>query len=506
MPETIRSLIVVLVLAVPAFYIGRQIASSIIPDREFVIWRNIWFAVTVAAFLSANFLVHTAVIFMVCYYARSVRAASPGLFLILLLAVPLGNFEIGGAGIINSLINLNNARLLSIFLLVPMFFARRAAGHAQASVYTLPDWLIVSYVFLLLALQLRSSEATGTAMMRSGTIYVLDVLIPYFAFSRLVTSVEDVRKVFLALVIAVLPLALIAVFELAKGWHLYAALSAAWGSGSSYLRRAGMLRASASAFESITFGFVAMTALGCMLGIWPAIRTPRIRKIVSGAFAAGLIATLARGPWVGSAVLLAVYFAIKPNQVANVGKLAAIGVVALVLFSLIPGSARLLQFLPFIGSVDEGSVTYRQQLFENSMAVIQQYPIFGTVDYRKTPEMIAMRNGEGLIDIVNTYLEIAMRSGLVGLGLYVGIFASILLRLRRMLKSNAVKDQNFRNLAYASVATLTAMLVTIATVSSIDFIPYVMWSFAGLCVGIIRVGYKERSAAVKAANLSRAAV
>ena len=57
--------------------------------------------------------------------------------------------------------------------------------------------------------------------MRTGTVSTLDVLIPYFAFSRTVTSMADVRKVFCAFIIAVLPLSLIAVFELVKRWHLY---------------------------------------------------------------------------------------------------------------------------------------------------------------------------------------------------------------------------------------------------------------------------------------------
>ena len=85
MPENIKALIVVLALAVPAFYMGRQIARSASADREFVVWRNVWFAVTVVAFLSVNFFVHTLMLVIVYLYARSVRAASVSLFFILLL-------------------------------------------------------------------------------------------------------------------------------------------------------------------------------------------------------------------------------------------------------------------------------------------------------------------------------------------------------------------------------------------------------------------------------------
>ena len=434
----------------------------------------------------------------VCLYARSVRAASLGLFFILLFAVPLGYYLIGGAGIINQLIELNNPRLLAIFLLLPIWFDTRRFERRQVTVFTLPDWLVVGYVLLLTALQFRNTEVTN--VMRAGTLNALDVLIPYFAFSRAVTSMADIRKIFLAFVIAVLPLSLIAIVELAKGWHLYAALATSWETGASYLRRDGLLRATASSSTSISLGFIIMVAVGCMLAIWHTVQSSRFKGIVLATLAAGLISSLARGPWVGLAVLVLVYLAMGPGAIANLGVLAVIGAVGLALLSLIPEGMRLFDFLPFVGSVDVGSVSYRQKLFDHAILVIQQFPLFGTPDYRATPEMLEMMNSEGMIDIVNTYLEFAMRSGLVGLSMFVGVFATILLRLWRTLKFHGVRDANFNTCVRASIATLIGMLVTIATVSSIDFIPYVYWSFAGLCVALIRISYKERSAAVRAVS------
>jgi hypothetical protein len=106
--------------------------------------------------------------------------------------------------------------------------------------------------------------------------------------------------------------------------------------------------------------------------------------------------------------------------------------------------------------------------------------------------MQKMMQREHLIDIVNTYLEIAMRSDLVGLSLLFNVFTTILLRLRRVLKFHGVNDVNFKTCVCALIATLMAMLATIATVSSNDFIPYVYWSVAGLCVSLIRIAYRGR--------------
>lgn len=501
MPERVRALIFVLVFAVPAFYIAQRIASSLISKREFAFWRNTWFVVTVSAFLAGNFFVHIAVLAGVCIYAISNRIASVGLFFILLFAVPMGSLAIGGAGLVNKVIELNNARLLAAFLLLPILIKSHGFERRQIGVYRITDWLVIGYVLVQTVLVLRNAEFTS--VMRAGTIYALDVLIPYLAFSRMVTSAEDFRKVFLAFVIAILPIALIAVFETVRNWHLYAALSANWGVYQGYLRRGGLLRASSSAFGSISLGFVIMVGIGCALGIWQSIRSDQFKKITLIILGFGILATLSRGPWVGCAILVLVYVA--TGGVTNLAKFAVVGVVVLSAFLAIPQSSRLVSFLPFVGTVDVGSVTYRQKLFDNSMVVIERYPVFGTPEYRKEPEMIEMLQSEGLIDIVNTFLEIGMKSGLVGLGLFVSIFATVVIGLRRVLKFRVIREASFNDCVRASIAVVIATMVTIATVSSIDFIGYVYWAFAGLCVSLIRIGYKERSA-VRVAAPSRVPV
>src|SRR5262249_239101 len=141
-----------------------------------------------------------------------------------------------------------------------------------------------------------------TQFMRSTTVFSLDVLVPYFAFSRTVTSVTDFRKVLLAFIIAVLPLSLIAMFETAKGWLLYGSTFNSWGDFqySNYLRREGVLRATASTGSPIFLGFIIMVAIGCILGLRQPIGSQRFVRIAIAIFGGGLLATLSRGPWVGA--------------------------------------------------------------------------------------------------------------------------------------------------------------------------------------------------------------
>jgi hypothetical protein len=505
MLENVKALFYVLALAAPAFYLGRRIVGSTIANREFAVWRNAWFAVTIAAFLCGDFFVFAMVAVMVCIYAHSVRAATVALFFILLFAAPSVKVLIPGFAGINTLMEINYARVLVIALLIPILLTGgivRKNVHAFAA----PDWLIVSYVLLTSALEFRNTEVTN--VLRVATVQLLDVLVPYFAFSRAVTSMADFRKVCIAVVIGLLPNALIAVFEIAKYWHVYMGIVNSWGGIvlSPYAERDGLLRAFGSASGSIILGYILMVAIGCMLVVRHTMLSRRTEMIALVILAAGLVASLSRGPWVGTGVLLVMYVATGPNAVTNLGKLAAIGIVTMAALLLTPVGQKLLDFLPFVGTVDVGNVDYRKQLFESALIVIQRNLWIGSVDFRLAPEMQELIQGQGIIDIVNHYLKLALDYGLVGLGCFLAFFATILIGLRRVLKFSTFRNSELNVCARAAMSTLLAILVTLGTASSIDFIPYVYWSFGGLCVALVRIAYKERAAVARGAYARQIAV
>jgi hypothetical protein len=503
--ENVKALIFVLALAAPAFYLGWRIVGSTIAHREFAVWRNAWFAVTIAAFLCGNFFVFATMAAIVCIYAHSVRAASVALYFVLLFAAPVVKVLIPGFGGINTLMEINYARVLVIVLLIPILLTG-GISRQNVRAFAAPDWLIISFVLITSVLEFRNSEVTN--VLRVTTVQMLDVLIPYFAFSRSVTSMAEFRKVCIAVVIGLLPNAFIAVFETIKYWHLYLGVVDSWGGLvlSPYIARSGFLRAFASTQGSITLGFILMVAIGCMLVVRHTMLSRRTERIALVMLAAGLVASLSRGPWVGTGVLLVVYVATGPNAATNLGKLAAIGIVTMAALLLTPVGQTLLDFLPFVGTVDVGTVEYRKQLFESALIVIERNLWFGSVDFRLAPEMEELVQGQGIIDIVNHYLKIALDYGLVGLGCFSVFFAAILIGLRRVLRFSTFRNSEFNVCARAAMATLVAILVTLGTVSSVDFIPYVYWSFGGLCVALVRIAYKERAAVARGAYASQIAV
>jgi O-Antigen ligase len=485
--ENIKPLLAAIILAIPAFLVGRQVCAPFISRREFIVWRNVWFASTAAAFLSGSFLVFTAAMLVICTYAYALRAVTPGLFVILLLAVPLVDIPVPGFGGINYLFSINNGRVLSMAVLLPLLFATRGLNNRVARSYTLPDLLVVSYVLLLVMLQFRSSEITN--VVRVGFVRTVDILIPYFVFSRMVVKVEDFRKVLAAYVIAVLPLCLVAIVEVLKRWHIYGAVFEDWGFPLLYLEREGLLRASATSGGGITLGYVIMVAIGCMLGLWQ--RTKGWEKFATPALLAlvlGLIATLSRGPWIGTLTLIIAYVVTGPKAGTNLAKLVIASTVVSLPLLLTGFGEKIFNVLPFVGTVEASNVIYRERLFDNSLAVIGRNFWLGSADYLSAPEMRELLQGEGIIDTVNSYLAIALDAGVIGLSLFVAFFASVMLGLYRVIKRRFTTERSYLNkYARVGLGTLLGILVTIGTTSSIDYVPYIYWSFGGLCVALIRI-------------------
>jgi O-antigen ligase len=317
----------------------------------------------------------------------------------------------------------------------------------------------------------------------------LTVALPYYGMSRAAKTGYDFRPIIAAFVYPMLGLAVVGLFETAKNWHLYHHLSHYWGADDTfggYLYREGLLRAYGPGSQPIVLGTVFQIAIGLLLCLNPSTFRGRHRLVLIGILCLGLLSTVSRGPMVGLAVTLFLYVVLADGRFRNFGRVALIGLFVLWPLTHTAVGQQLLSFLPFIGDIDPGSISYREKLFDNSMIVIARNPIFGSANFMGTPEMVEMIQGEGIIDIVNTYLQVALEYGLVGLFLFVSIFISVLFRIRAAMKTLPADAVELKQLGAGLFATLCGILVTIATVSSIKFIPLLYWSLAGLGVAYVR--------------------
>ncbi|MDX1366003.1 O-antigen ligase family protein [Pseudomonas sp.] len=488
MPEHLRALIVILALACIVFAFARRPAVDLIPYSDFTRRRNLWLALSVLAFISHSFWLYVVVTAIVLTIAQRRERNPLALFFILLFLIPPAPMQIPGFGLINYFFALDHVRLLALLILLPAFFTLRRRAGTLAFGRTWPDKLLVLYLLLSALLHLRETTLTDT--LRQTLYLFTDVFLPYYVASRALKQLSEFKDAMLAFALAAMVLALIGVFEYARHWLLYNSLIDAlgmhWGM-SNYLGRGGSLRASASTGQAIVLGYVISVAIGFYLFLHTGVRSRLQQRLGALLLAVGLFAPLSRGPWLGAAAMITVFIATGRNAAKRLMLLGLAGVLALPLLSIIPGGNKLIDLLPYIGTIEKGNITYRERLFDNSMIVIQRNPILGSIDYLSTPEMQSMIQGEGIIDIVNTYLSVTLESGLTGLALFAGFFTTIVLGIRKSLRTFQDKDDETLRLGRALLATLLGVLLTIMTVSSISVIPVVYWSLAGLGVAYIQM-------------------
>lgn len=493
MPEHIRALIVVLVLSTVVFAFAHRPACAISGARDFTRRRNLWFALTLTAFLAYSFWVYALIAIPLLIYAFSRETYPPALFFFILFVLPMDTISIPGMGLINYFFDLSHARILELVILLPAFFALLRRGDTPVFGRTGPDKVLAAYMLLTVALYLRETTLTDTV--RQAFYMFIDVFLPYFVISRSLKNMQAFRDALLSLVLAIMAVALIAVFEASRHWVLYQPLIGPLGMkgayGHGYLLRDGVLRAIAVAGQPIALGYLMVTGMGFYLFLKHSIKQKLIRRLGMALLAAGLIAPLSRGPWVGAAALLTVFIATGRHAVPRLMGFALAAILAFSVIAILPGGKGVINLLPFIGTTEKANIEFRQDLLSTSISVIERNPWFGSVNYRETPEMESMRTGLGIIDIVNTYIQEVLGKGLVGLGLFVGFFVLTLFGIYRAMRSIRDRDSEERLLGRALLATLLAILVIIFTVSSITIIPIVYWSVAGLGVAYAQIVRKQ---------------
>lgn len=483
MPTHIRALIVVIVLATFCFTIVARPAKNIIPSADFRRWRNLWLVVTCTAFLAGNFWLFALVSAVFIALHLKLETTPIALYWLLLCAVPPGLHSIPGFGIVNRLFELNMPRLLSLVVLLPVLLHSGKSMGKSHRKNAIPDLLFV--LFILLATILSFRQGTLTVGLRTTFVLILVSALPYFAFSRKIQNFRDVKYVMFAYLLPLFILGILGAFEGLRHWKLYdlPEISDKLGYGS----RAGTLRASTTTDGPIVFGYIMMIGVGFLLPLANRYLT-RVQSFMAfGVLGLGLVSSLSRGPWVGTAALIFVYIVSGRNVIKKLASIGFAGILLLPVLSLTPYWQKIVGLIPFIGSIESENIDYRERLFEQSWIVINQNPWFGSIDYLSTPEMQSMIQGQGIIDLVNTYIQITLEYGFVGLFFFVGFFGFALLNLRRAYKILPDENVEMKQVGRAIFATLCAVLITIGTVSNISFIPYIYWSLAGLAVAYVNI-------------------
>jgi hypothetical protein len=488
MPEHIRTLIVILFISTIVFAFARKPAYEIIQTSDFIRRRNLWIALTLAAFLAQNIWLCFLITTLLIVFTRSRETYPAALFFLLLFILPPGEFQIPAMGLANFLIDLSYPRLLSLVILLPTYFVLIRQKETLPFGRTIPDKLLINYIILLIILNFR--DTTSTNALRQSFYQFTDVFLPYYVISRSLKEIKDFRAALLSLVIAVMILAAIGIFEATRNWLQYSALIDIYDMSADmahHLLRGEILRARASTGHPIVLGYIVAIAIGFFLYLQRSITSSFSRRMGLLLLCAGLLAPLSRGPWIGVVCIIVTFIATGKNPVRKLSTLFLAGIVALPLITIIPGGEKVYNLIPFIGETEKRTFDYRARLFDTSMIVIKRSPWFGSADFLATPEMESMRQGRGKIDVVNSYIRVALESGFIGVALFTGFFMTICWGIYQGFRRQPHKSSDEHLLGRSLLATLAGILIIIATVSSISFIPILYWSVAGLGVAYINM-------------------
>lgn len=477
MLNNLKALIVVAGLAAVVFVLAKPACLRFMSEADFRRRRTVWFIVTVAAFASPEFWFYALIAVPVAIWAGRKDSNPAALYLLLLAAAPVVRVPLPG------ILDLNQSRLLVLCVVIPALFRR---DYTQGQLPPHPreirrirsmDVLLVAFCTLMVAPYWQVES--WTSVLRRETVAILDIVLPYLLFSRSLRSHRSIVEVMAVFTLSCAIMVPIAVFESLKGWLLYVTVADYWGVNANsftYLHRAGTLRAMVTADHPLILGFVMALAFGFCLYLRKYVTSRVTFTVAASLMWVGLLAAYSRGPWVVAVLIMFAYLLLLPRGASRAIKAACLaGLLAAVLLQT-PYGQRIAESLPFVGHVDAYNVEYRQRLFDRAMELIPLHPWFGDIFVERNME--SLRQGQGIIDLVNGYLYLALYFGLVPLAILVCFLSIALGRAYQASRRFGHQDPDVSALGSILIASLVgAMLFIWVARFSLE-----VWMLAGLAV------------------------
>lgn len=482
-----KAFIVVLGVALPAFWGLRLAFGAAFPQGVWIRWGAAFIAASFAAFMIPNYWLSLFLFALIAIVAAAAEKFPLSIYALLLFAFPAAGALVPGFFGINNFLMLFTHNVLAIVLLFPMF-ALTAAARVRATNGRFPDAFFTLYILVLCVLAFRDTNATNG--LRNVAAVLLSMVPQYIVFSRTRWTIDRLRLFTGAFVASLSIVAAIACIEVVLSWPLYLSPLYSWNLNFSVFTtmRGGVLRAAGSTLSPIGLGMFLVVALSVTPALIYASRKRLLSYAPIGVLGAGLIATFSRGPWIGAGVALAIHALVSARPLQNLMRVGLVSVLGVAVLLATPYGDAIIGLLPGFGNtIDQSTIDYREELWDRGWRAAMRSPFFGSEYYLQTPEMSSLRQGQGIIDIVNGYLHIALESGLVGLTCFIGLAASAMYAVWRAIGPARRIDPELALYAESYLSGYAAMMLVIVTASIVvGQIQEVIFMLAGLCVGIAR--------------------
>ncbi len=410
--------------------------------------------IAVAVILRSALLAYIATAFF-CYNCTRGEDPSSRIALFFGLAFTLSMFE-GFA--LNPGINLgglSHPRMLSLCILLPMYFSLRPEP-AMKKFHGI-DWAVILFFIWSVMVDARASNVTSLARTVLWTFF--DYIIPYIVIRRFMSNYG---LAFTAITFALLSQALVGATEAILKWHVHTDIERVANFADQlnpmYKFRYGLLRAQASYLNPLIFALFANMSFLCAVIFYlkPGLNVPKTytKLMAYAAIGFSVLGTLSSGSRAGVAgsflivvVMLAAMWAIRrksdPKKILVSGFLVCV----ILIFSI-------------GGDFIRENFDYRARLFDLGSQVMMEEPIFGVTNPQHDPRLESLKQGEGIVDIVNTYLLIGLQYGFPGLILFIYAIFGGLNRLYFCLRQSSDEKLTIGLFAFASLCILAFNLAT----------------------------------------------
>ncbi|MBF7010016.1 O-antigen ligase [Novosphingobium sp. HR1a] len=346
---------------------------------------------------------------------------------------------------------------------------------------------------VLLVMVFASARETSLTHFLRTTINIgFDYGMPYFILSRGFRDLASMRTGMRWFACSGIAISGVLVFEMVQNWPMYNELY--WHYDVPKLlavKVRGAFMRPGGPFNEPTSIALVMTL--CMLALWlirDDFRTRMRHGLLCAALFLGLSAPQSRNAWValGIAVLLADMFLGRWS--ALVRKAAPTAAALTLIFA---AASIYPSFSDSLGLSGQASETgeYRRALFDRGVQEFWDSPIVGFSRDQLEVRLNDMRQGEGIIDYVNSYLWFALVSGVIGLAAFVWNFTAPLSYLWRMRR--------------AEIATGTAVPAAFVFGSLAALAATLFFTFFATRMAYLTIGFMGFAAAIRAISRTYAA-
>lgn len=294
----------------------------------------------------------------------------------------------------------------------------------------------------------------------------LDTVLVYFVARLGVQGWDDLRAMFLPIVIGLVVVVPLALMENVTSSSVYDRFyrSRAWAFQKDPEYRLGLMRARASAAHYIYFGMTMVFITGFLYGLRRIARPRWLWPVAMIACIAGLFSSLSSGPWMAAAMFfVCAAFYVRRDLI----KPCLISLALLAVFMEFASNRHFYELIDYF-ALRGRTAWYRTRLLEVAVAQLHEYWAFGFGSLVPN-HWGALIDGRGHVDLVNNYVLVATRGGLLALAIYVAIKVRVLVHVTRVVRAG---PGHARFLAFA----LGALTVAIA--------------FAEMSVGLFAVPLK----------------